>query len=146
MVTAFIKYGAPGFYFTSWNPSPFELPASFDFYQTQREPNSGYFGMFFSFAPPPDKPGYTWETIDIRAEKGDQISFYQHIVRQELTLHKKQWVYYLGKTIPFFNMTPGHIDDKINYETFLGVGRGAFNRTFGERESGTTAYHLYQFF
>lgn len=142
MTTAFIKYGVPGFWTTAWNPYPLELPAVFDFYQTQRSPASGYLGIFFSFAPLPNKSGYTWETYDIRAEEGDQISFYQHIDRKALTVHKKQLVYPLGKTIPLFNMTPGHTDASISYETFL--RRGAFNHAYGERESGTIAYHLHQ--
>jgi subtilisin family serine protease len=142
MTTAFIKIGAPYFFSTSWNSYPFELPATFDFYQTPRISTSAFLGMFFSFAPPPGSPGYVWETYDIRSEDGGRISFYQHIDRRELTVYKKEFNYPLGKTIPVFNMTPAHSESRIICETFL--GRGAFNHAFGERERGTTAYHLHQ--
>ena len=142
MTTAFIKFGSPYAWAVTWNPSPLELPAGFDLYQTQRKSTSGYLGIFFSFAPTAGKSGYTWETYDIRSEEGDQISFYQHIDRKQVTVHKKELVYPLGKTIPLFNMISGHSDTGINYETFL--SRGAFNHAFGERESGTVAYHLHQ--
>ncbi|HMG90233.1 MAG TPA: S8 family serine peptidase [Chryseolinea sp.] len=142
MTTSFINFGVPSVFSTTWNLYPFELPASFDFYQTQRSPTSAYLGIFFSFAPAPQKSGYTWETYNIRAEEGDQISFYLHADRKQLTVNKKRLVYPFGKTIPSFNMTPGHSDTNISYETFM--GRGAFNHAFGERESGTTAYHLHQ--
>lgn len=140
-VTFYAKSGAPGFWSTSWNSYPYQLPATFTLLQTQRNLSSGYLGAFIRFSPLPEEPGYVWETADIRAEEGGNISFYQHIDRKIATVEQPDLDYTLGGTIPNFFMNPAHQSSLVSYYSFF--GRGAFIHGLGERERGLVTFRLY---
>ncbi|MGC1241065.1 MAG: S8 family serine peptidase [Chryseosolibacter sp.] len=149
-MTFYVKSGSPYSWFTSWNNYPIEMPATFTLLQTQHHPltqtqqqlpGTGYIGSFATLSPLPEQSGYVWETADIRAEEGNTIGFYQHIDRKILTVEEQHMDYVLGRTIPNFILIPDHQPAALRYSTFL--GRGAFNRSPGERERGTVNYTLY---
>jgi hypothetical protein len=136
-----MQAGYPWTYFTTWNTYPYIVPDRLTIFHSQNDASSLLMGNIAQFRSLPDQPGYRWETALWNVIKGDSLNFFKATNEKIATIKTDDFDYKLGKSLLKYNLSSNNTDTKIVVSD--APGRGAFNRHYGERESGTISYQLY---